>query len=352
MPMLLSAMLARLDAGTPLLDGSRAACQWTDEPGAAQPGAMAASALPSLLRKDYVANMNDSHWLSNPKQPLVGYPAVLGGEREPLTLRGREGHRIAAMLAAAGERSAAALASRLKREVLSARAYSADQFKQTLLAQACVSSEGTDVAADKVVQTGRLVQACQVLQAWSNHANPGDRGALLWDAFWAELQKIPAAALYSVPFSPDAPLTTPRDPTGANPRVVAALAAATDQLAAQGWALDARLGEHRFVRVAGRRLPLYGGCEGGYFTSLCNPEGGEAVGLDAVGNSYLQVVYFGANGVEAYTLLAHGQRETAVEGRAGGAPIARYARKAWLHFPFREEEIRSDPGMKRGLLRP
>ncbi|MBO9642796.1 MAG: penicillin acylase family protein [Pseudacidovorax sp.] len=347
----LSDVLARLDPGTPLLDGSRAACDWAEEPGAAQPGAMAASSLPSLLREDYVANMNDSYWLSNPKQPLVGYPAILGGEREPLTLRGREGHRIAALLAAAGERSAVALASRLKQEVLSARAYSADQFKQTLLAQACVSSEGTDVAADRVGQTGRLAQACRVLHAWSNHATPRDRGALLWDAFWTELQKIPPTVLYSVPFSPEAPLTTPREPTGADPRVRAALAAAIDQLAAKGWPLDARLGEHRFVRVAGRRLPLYGGCEGGYFTSLCNPDGGEAVGRDAVGNSYLQVVHFGREGVEAYTLLAHGQRETALEGRAGAAPIARYARKAWLRFPFREEEITRDPGMKRWLLR-
>ncbi|MGK6310846.1 penicillin acylase family protein [Variovorax sp. DT-64] len=344
----LSNALAAVDPRTPLLDGSRSACQWAADPGAAQAGALAPARMPSLLREDYVANMNDSYWLSNPQQPLAGYPSILGGEREPLTLRGREGHRIAAELASGGARSAAALASQLKQEVLEARAYSADQFKQALLAPACAA--GVAPGAD-----GRPVdlrQACRVLRDWSNRANAPDRGALLWDAFWARLQKIPAPQLYAVPFSPEAPLATPREPKASDPRVAGALAAAVEDLAAKGWPLDAPLGAHRFARSAGKRIPLYGGCEGGYFTAACNPGGGDAMGGGALGNSYLQVVYFGPKGVEASTLLAHGQRETAVDDGAGSAPVLRYARKNWLRFPFREEEIARDPGLRSQVLRP
>ncbi|WP_207466678.1 MULTISPECIES: Ntn hydrolase family protein [Achromobacter] len=85
----LAAGFASVDPLTPVLDGSRSDCDWWLDPAAAQARAMPVAAMPWLLRKDYVANMNDSYWLSNSRQPLEGYPALLGGERRPLGLRGR-----------------------------------------------------------------------------------------------------------------------------------------------------------------------------------------------------------------------------------------------------------------------
>lgn len=351
----LSKAFAALDSRTPLLDGSRSACQWRIDPLAVQPGAMPSGQLPSLLREDYVANMNDSYWLTNPAQPLTGYPAVLGGERNPLTLRGREGHRIAAELASAGASSAGALARRLMRRSLQARSYSADQFKQILLAHVCQGDQ-MDVAstiADPSASAMEVRQACQVLRDWSNRAEARDRGALLWDAFWARLQKIPPSDFYAIAFSPAAPLQTPREPNASDPRVLHALIEAARDLAAKGWALDTPLGHQRFVRSEGRRLPLFGGCDAaGYFAIACNTGGEYAMGKSSLGNSYLQVVYFGPRGVEAHTLLAHGQRETAVENGPGAAPVLRYVRKDWLRFPFREEDIARDPALTRLLLRP
>ena len=49
-------------------------------------------------------------------------------------------------------------------------------------------------------------------------------------------------------------------------------------------------------------------------------------------------------------LLAHGQDELALSSGYGTAPVARYARKDWLHFPFREEEIEKDPELRRIVL--
>jgi len=41
-----------------------------------------------------------------------------------------------------------------------------------------------------------------------------------------------------------------------------------------------------------------------------------------------------------------------VSGGAGAAPIARYARKDWLRFPFSEQEIARDPKLSRFVLQP
>ena len=46
---------------------------------------------PYLFRRDYVTNSNDSYWLSNPHQPLEGFPRIIGDERTPRTLRTRIG---------------------------------------------------------------------------------------------------------------------------------------------------------------------------------------------------------------------------------------------------------------------
>ncbi|GAB3391697.1 penicillin acylase family protein [Azotobacter armeniacus] len=358
---------ASLDAATPFLDGSRSACDWRVDAAAAQPGAMPAHAMPGLLREDYVANMNDSYWLANVRQPLEGFPAVLGGERQPLSLRGRLGHRIAAELSQGSPHSAQALSRRLMQAVLTPRAYSAELFKDDLLAQACAHPT-VELNADALEAAGPgrnakvelptrkkvdVAPACEILRQWSNKADADDRGALLWEAFWARLEGIPDDAFYQVAFSIEAPLETPRAPSAGDGRVAQALAAAVVSLAEKGRALDAPLASERFVESGGRRLPLYGGCHSvGYFTVACNQEGGERMGPNSLANSYLQVVRFGPHGVEAHTLLAHGEDESAVDNGRGTAPVERYARKDWLRFPFREEEIARDPGLRPVVLQP
>lgn len=356
-----SRLFAGVDVLTPFLDGSRSECGWRDDPAAVQPGAMPAHALPSLLRDDHVVNMNDSYWLVNAHQPLEGFPGVLGGERQPLSLRGRLGHRIAGELEREPARSAQALGQRLMRAVLAPRAYSAELFKDELLDQACMQPL-VNLAADAApARWVDLAPACGVLRRWSGLADAGDRGALLWEAFWARLQALPQAQFYGVPFDSDAPLATPRAPVPGQDAAARALAAAVVSMGEQGLAVDAPLGSVRFAASGSRRLPLFGGCHAaGYFTVVCSNAGDVArAGPDVVGNSYLQVVYFGPRGAVAHTLLAHGQDEAALAGGEGHAvasvapvaPVARYARKDWLRFPFRDDEIARDPGLRRTVVR-
>ena len=65
--------------------------------------------MPGLLRQDYVANMNNSYWLTNAHAPLTGFPAVMGGEPDTLEMRARFGQQLAL--------------SQLERPVRSARAW-------------------------------------------------------------------------------------------------------------------------------------------------------------------------------------------------------------------------------------
>ncbi|WP_454694308.1 penicillin acylase family protein [Achromobacter aegrifaciens] len=362
----LAAGFASVDPLTPVLDGSRSDCDWRPDPAAVQAGAMPVAAMPWLLRDDYVANMNDSYWLSNVRQPLEGFPALLGGERQPLGLRGRLGHRIALDMMQGRETSAEALSRRLMRDALASRAYSAELFKDEVLAQACkrpvvpmdsdalaaagLGGPRQDSSATRKVDIGR---ACDILRRWPNKADADDRGALLWEILWTRLEQIQAGELYSVAFSSDAPLDTPREPRTGEGAAARALAAAVLEFGDKGWSLDEALGRRRFVASGGRRIPVFGGCHAaGYFTVACSEGPGDPLGPDTLGNSYLQIVRFSSAGVQAHTLLAHGQDENAVADGQGSGPVARYAGKAWLHFPFQEDEIARDPALDRLFLRP
>lgn len=236
------------------------------------------------------------------------------------------------------------------------------------------------------IEADALAAACRVLQNWNGVAEADARGALLWEAFWAELETREGEQLYRVPFSPERPLDTPAEPAPDGARIRQALLAAVKKLSAEGIGLDAPYGEFRYIESGGRRWPLYGGCnDDGKFTINCPEEGQYALGPQTISNSYLQVVSFSAAGtdagvstrdkdgagrrgamnasgamtvpdagaasrVQAYTLLAHGQDELAVTNGPGSAPVSRYARKNWLRFPFSEAEIRQDPHLRRTVL--
>jgi acyl-homoserine-lactone acylase len=116
-----------------------------------------------------------------------------------------------------------------------------------------------------------------------------------------------------------------------------------------GFALDSARGELLHVDRNGERVPLFGGCdEAGYFTVMCalHPvdASGYAVDRSGHGASYLQVVSFDANGVQADTMLAHSESDDPASPHFGDT-TRRFAGKQWLHFPFTEEAIIADPGM-------
>ncbi|MFT3815677.1 MAG: penicillin acylase family protein [Acidovorax sp.] len=338
----LTVPFARVDARTPLVDGSRTACEWPSSAAPVQAGAMPQERLPQLLRDDYVANMNDSYWLTNPNQPLEGLDSVLGGERKALSLRGREGHRLANSLLHGRFSSARDLARQMMSSVLEGRAYSADEYKTRLLEVACVPQAAPEhgMASGAAGENFDLRQACDVLANWSNRAGSGDRGALLWEAFWGRLSDAKGQRLFDESFDPANAMNTPGIRMPSEEQVRKALVDAARSLEERGLGLDAPVGLSRFVRAEGRRWSLYGGCgSSGYFTVVCDQPGSSGSEPVFHGASHLQIVFFNEHGVQPYTLLAHGERERALSGGEGGEPVVRFTRQEWLRFPFHEDEI-------------
>ncbi|HEX3382690.1 MAG TPA: penicillin acylase family protein, partial [Paraburkholderia sp.] len=150
--------LAQMMPGVPILDGSRSDCDWRADPAAVQHQALPVAQMPSLLRRDYVGNFNDSYWLSNPAAPLTGYANIIGPTNAPQSLRTRLGHTIAAQLQSDPH---GVSADALGRAALDSRSMSALLFKQPVLERLCSSEALAALPADPNTDEQRA--ACKVL---------------------------------------------------------------------------------------------------------------------------------------------------------------------------------------------
>ncbi len=61
-----------------VLDGSTSACLWGRDGDSVVPGVFGPGNQPRLVRADYVANSNNTYWMTNPAKPLTGYPEAYG----------------------------------------------------------------------------------------------------------------------------------------------------------------------------------------------------------------------------------------------------------------------------------
>ena len=343
----------------PIFDGSRSACDWQTDADSAQKGGIGASRLPSLMRDDYVANMNDSYWLANPKQPLTGYPAIMGGTNAEVSSRTRLGNVLAQSRIDGADSygTKGATVDTVKRMVLNSRALTAELFKDKALAMLCASPTATfsEDPLDKTVpgRTVNTAAACAALQAWDNTGVTGARGAHVWDEFWSRV-KLPSTA-YDKPFDANDPVNTPRE-LNASARVLLepAFGAAIARVEASGFAFDAPRGNYLFVTRDGKKIPLYGGCgDPGYFTISCSDnrldKGGYTMDVNPNGNSYMQIVRFPEGGVEAHTFLTFSLSDDPASAHNADYTRA-YSAGQWLKVPFSESEIKADAAYSSAVI--
>ena len=338
----------------PVFDGSRSACDWQTDADSAQKGAIGASRMPNLMRDDYVANMNDSYWLANPKAPMTGFPPIMGpAGSDPVSFRTRMGNVLAQGRIDGSDSYGAkgATPDNVKRMVLNSRVLTAELFKADVLPIVC---DGTPIAVTKDPLTTDAIgpsvdvsAACTALAAWDGTGVTGARGAHLWDEFWSRASQIPAASLYTVPFDPADPIHTPRGlNAAAATQLREAFGAAVVRVQASGYAVDAPRGDYLFATRGGKKIPLYGGCGGpGYFTIACSEnrldKGGYTMDGNPNGNSYMQVVRFPDGGVEAHTFLTFSLSDDPASAHNGDYTRA-YSEGKWLRVPFSESEIKAD----------
>ena len=317
-----------------MFDGSRSACAWESQPGAPD-GIFSPAAAPWMMRSDYLANSNDSYWLTNARALLTG-PAPFGFS--PLygpvgieqKLRTRIGFTQIEEALAGNKRLQM---SDVQQLMFANRVYAAELVLPELLPQ-CASSPDLN-----------LVRACEVLAAWDKRANLDSRGAVLFREFWNIAANIPAK--WTVPLDLADPVNTPRGVApAAVPAMLAALNSAVKKLQALNVPLDGALGDFQSETRSGVRTPLHGAIgdiDGSYNSLHFAAELGTGCYRQVTwGTSYIQTVTFDDNGPVAQAMLLYGQ---SVDPRSPhyDDQIGLYSRKIWPVLPFTPAQVRADP---------
>jgi acyl-homoserine-lactone acylase len=306
----------------PILDGSRSACDWGRDGDARQPGTFGPSHMPSLFRRDYVTNSNDSYWLTNPAQPLTGFDRIIGDENAERTLR----TRIGLIMAAGSGRFSLA---ELQATVFNNRQYAGELWRD---------------AAVEMCRSTALGEPCDVLARWDLHDDNDSRGALLFRRFAERVLALPGGG-FSVPFSAADPVNTPRGLRTEDPAVRQALVDAVQELRGLGLPLGVRLGDVQTEARGSERIPIHGGPgDAGVFNAI-NVRAGDlqpGKGYENVphGSSFVQAVAFtdGACPVTPRTILTYSQSANA-RSPFYADQTRMYSRKQWNHVPFCRPDV-------------
>src|SRR5690606_29539174 len=209
--------------GIPVLDGSRSACEWGNDERAVAPGLMPPERIPRLIRRDFTHNGNDSHWITNPAEPLEGFDRIVGDERTERSLRTRIGVIMAQERIAGkdGLRGKGFNLRNLAKVALGNRQYLGELWRDDLVAL-CSTSPA-------LVSAG----ACEALANWDMRNNLTSKGAILFQRFAERLlstfPSLPSGtssgyallgnSVYTNQFSPGDPVHTPSGMNKLNPLI-------------------------------------------------------------------------------------------------------------------------------------
>ncbi len=330
-------------AGLPVLNGSRSDCAWGSDPDALVPGIFGPSRMPVLTRRDYVENSNDSAWLSNPHQPITGYPRIIGDigtERDPRTRMG---------ITAVEERLGTFTRQGMQDLLFADRSWAGEQAAADTAAMCAAFPGGRAPTSDGgTVEVGR---ACAALSGWDRRMSTESRGGLLFERFW--LRAVAAPDLWRVPFDPADPVATPNTLNTASPQVAQALGDAIAELRAAGIEPDAPLGENHYVVRNGERIPVHGGHAVQGVLNMIIPDWDPARGDVEVehGSSHVQAVAFTRDRCpDAATLLTYSQSANPRSAHYADQ-TALFAAKKWVRSRFCERDILSSPGLRVVRLR-
>lgn len=318
---------ARLASQLFLLDGSRAACDWEKAPGTPVAGLMPARDQAIWERRDYVANSNDSYWLSNASAPYRTLSPILGDAGTKRSLRTRSG--LLEIRRALGD-VAGKPASRIDR----AKALEMVFANNSLAAELVLAPT---IALCR--QRADMAKACTALQGWDGKFENDSRGAYLFVRYFTAVQDLPG--LWSIPFDPADPVGTPRDLniTGETAeKLMTALARAASELDQRAIALDARWGDVQFAMRGAEKIPIHGadGNLGVLNVQMSRPVQGGLTPMH--GSSYVQVVSFDDQGPVADAVLSYSQ-STDPASPWFGDQTRMYSAKQWLRMPFTPDAI-------------
>ena len=246
--------------------------------------------LPQMLnpKGGYVHNENNSPWYSNMQQPLQRSRWGPNFPDEDLSLRAQLGILLIDNKRKLSLEDVVALKH-------STRMLLADRVKPDLISAVRASNPSAEVA-----------KALDVLSAWDNTASIPSRGSVLFEVWWRRYAQGSRDSLFAQPWSPKAPMATPRGIRDTE-RAVEAFKWAVTETARRYGSADVPWGEVHRVRIAKTDVPV-GGCPGdlGCFRVLqfqSDPDGKRSV---RGGDGWVLAVEFGPV-PRAYSVLAYGQ---------------------------------------------
>jgi len=335
------------------LKGTDSACEWgTDSDSPPDSNLAGYAARPTLRTTDYVANSNDSHWLSNATMPLTGYGTRfgwLGRENTQQQLRTRIGHLMIAERRNATDGLSASpgfTLTTLKKLLYRNRVYAAE----LVLADVLGICDGIASSVAANTPQGRARRACQVLRSWDRKVNLDSRGAQVFTEFWQRIRaqaaspftNVVGAGFWQTDFDPADPLNTPHgiDVAANRDLVIDSLSGAVLALEAAGVALNARWRDVQYVTRGETNIPIHGGDGnmGVYGAISAGLRDGGYTDVSS-GNSYIAAVTWGnTNCPIAHTVLVPGQSDN--PGSRYYRDQARlYSGKRWTRFPYCEARI-------------
>lgn len=354
-----------------LLDGSDPVCEWENKPGAPAPGLIPFADLPQLERDDWISNANESHWLTNPAQPLEGFSILHGVEGSPPSPRTRA--NLSALATPGSGPDGTLTAADLEERILSNRSVTA-ALARLPLADRC-RAVGLVKVGERTVD---LVTAAEVLEGWDGCFDVGSRGAAIWREMVAGLPEDAMRSpgvFWAHPFTLDDPLAgphglAPAPETGPDP-LVEAVARAVIALEDAGVEIDAPLGKFQFAERGGQRIGVHGGQERDGAANILGPlglfpsssleplapvadpidgrsdvtglrQGGYAV---TYGTAFVMVAEMTPDGPRARGLMAYGQYGDSSSPKAAEQVVA-YAEKRLRPLLFDEADILADPNLE------
>jgi acyl-homoserine-lactone acylase len=333
------------------LDGSTSACEWgEDADSPAGSNVYGFEARPTITTRDYVANSNNSYWLSDANNPLTGFPVVfgwLGHENQQQFLRTRLGSLMVEQRKNATDGLGDTPGFNLTN--LQGLMYANDVHAATLVLDDVLTICGGIATATQA----NALEACTVLQSWDRKVNLDSVGAQVFTEFWAYIRSerggdytnvVDDQTFWDVNFDASDPVNTPNGidltVTANTDLVIEGLNTAVENLNAANVALDEPWQNVQFLERNGVPVPIHGGngtmgiygdikvrlSEGGYK----NPTGG---------NSYIQTVTWNDSDCPiADTILTHSQ-STDPASPYYGDQTELYAMKQWVRMPYCDTEI-------------
>ncbi len=323
-------------------------CELPESPGALVPGILAGSDEPSLIRKDYVENSNNSFWLANATVPLTGFSPALGGEEEDPGMRAQTGIDMVAQRM--GTFNGGIPTDGLSPTPGFTAATMQDSWTKFRSMPAERALPGLrEICENAVTEDGGVIDgvdvsgACPVLDEYGATATLEDKGGWLFQE-WFEHAPNGQADFWIHRWTPGEPVYTPNTLNTSLQASREALATAVSSMAARGIPLDASIGEVQRAPQAGA-APLPGclegdGCYAAIGSSFPTPTAKQA---EVTGGTSIVMFTELQAGHDPVTkgLLAYSQSEDPTSPYYEDQ-TQRLSKDEWITLPWTSAEVAED----------